>query len=127
MLKLSAMPVASGVFVHNSSKQGRARRTQAVLPLKGKILNVERARLDKILGFAEIKALVIALGTGIAESFNISKLRYHKVIIATDADFDGAHIRPLLLTLFFRYFKQLIDGGYIYIAKPPLYKLLEIA
>ena len=115
--------LASGVFVHNSSKQGRDRRTQAVLPLKGKILNVERARLDKILGFAEIKALVIALGTGIAESFNISKLRYHKVIIATDADVDGAHIRTLLLTLFFRYFKQLIDGGYIYIAKPPLYKI----
>jgi DNA gyrase subunit B len=115
--------LASGIFVHNSGKQGRNRRTQAVLPLKGKILNVERARLDKILGFAEIKALVIALGTGIAEGFDVSKLRYHKVIIATDADVDGAHIRTLLLTLFFRYFRQLIDGGYIYIAKPPLYKV----
>ncbi|HBV00878.1 MAG TPA: intein-containing DNA gyrase subunit B [Candidatus Taylorbacteria bacterium] len=115
--------LASGIFVHNSSKQGRDRRTQAVLPLKGKILNVERARLDKILGFAEIKALVIALGTGISDSFDISRLRYHKVIIATDADVDGAHIRTLLLTLFFRYFRQLIDGGFIYIAKPPLYKV----
>ncbi|MDO8564522.1 MAG: toprim domain-containing protein, partial [bacterium] len=115
--------LASGVFVHNSSKQGRDRRTQAVLPLKGKILNVERARLDKILGFAEIKALVIAMGTGIAESFDVSKLRYHKIIIATDADVDGAHIRTLLLTLFYRYFKALLEGGYIYIAQPPLYKI----
>jgi len=115
--------LASGVFVHNSAKQGRDRRTQAILPLRGKVLNVERARLDKILGFAEIKALVIALGTGISDSFDVSKLRYHKVIIATDADVDGAHIRTLLLTLFFRYFKQLIDGGFIYIAQPPLYKV----
>ena len=115
--------LASGVFVHNSAKQGRDRRTQAILPLRGKVLNVERARLDKILAFAEIKALVIALGTGIAEGFDVSKLRYHKVIIATDADVDGAHIRTLLLTLFFRYFRALIDGGYIYIAQPPLYKV----
>ena len=115
--------LASGIFVHNSAKQGRDRRTQAILPLRGKVLNVERARLDKILGFAEIKALVIALGTGIAEGFDVTRLRYHKVIIATDADVDGAHIRTLLLTLFYRYFKQLIEGGFIYIAQPPLYKI----
>ncbi|MDP2593147.1 MAG: ATP-binding protein [bacterium] len=115
--------LASGVFVHNSGKMGRDRRTQAVLPLKGKILNVERARLDKILGFAEIKSLVIALGTAIGDTFDVSKLRYHKIIIATDADTDGGHIRTLLLTLFYRYFKPLIEGGFIYIAQPPLYKI----
>ena len=115
--------LASGIFVHNSAKMGRDRRTQAILPLRGKILNVEKARMDKIIAFQEIKFLVIALGTAIAESFDLAKLRYHKIVIMTDADVDGAHIRTLLLTLFYRHFEPLIAGGYIYIAQPPLYKI----
>ncbi len=115
--------LAAGVFVHNSAKQARDRRFQAILPLRGKILNVEKARLDKILDNAEIRALITALGTNIGEQFEIENLRYDRVILLCDADVDGAHITTLLLTFFFRYMQPLIEHGHLYIGQPPLYRI----